>query len=55
MKRQSRRKSTTVEGSIAQISAIILVFLHQGQIVSGPNFLLSMPTKSIDDLLELNN
>ena len=55
MNRLSRKKLITVEGSIAQISTIILVFSHQGQIVCGATFLVTMPTTSIDDLFEFNN
>ena len=55
MNRQSREKLITVKGSIPQKSKIIMVFLHQGQIVREANFLVSIPTRSIDDLLELNN
>ena len=55
MNRQSREKLITVKGSISQKSKIIMVFLHQGQIVREANFLVSIPTRSIDDLLELNN
>ena len=55
MNSQSRKKIITAEGSIAPKSTIILVFSHQGQIVRGANFLVTMPTRSIDQLLELNN
>ena len=55
MNSQSRKKIITAEGSIAPKSTIILVFSHQGRIVRGANFLVTMPTRSIDQLLELNN
>ena len=55
MNRQSRKKIITAEGSNAPKSTIILVFSHQRQIVRGANFLVTMPNRSIDQLLELNN
>ena len=55
MNRQSRKKIITAEGSSAPKSTIILVFSHQGRIVRGANFLATMPTRSIDQLLELTN
>ena len=55
MNSQLRMKIITAEGSIAPKSTIILVFSHQGRIVRGANFLVTMPTGSIDQLLELNN
>ena len=55
MNRQSRKKIITAEGSNAPKSTIILVFSHQRPIVRGANFLVTMPNRSIDQLLELNN
>ena len=55
MNRQSRKKIITAEGSNAPKSTIILVFPHQRPIVRGANFLVTMPNRSMDQLLELNN
>ena len=55
MNRQSRKKINTAEESNAPKSTIILVFPHPRPIVRGANFLATMPNRSIDQLLELNN